>query len=268
MEFNVGDCVTRHSYNSDIIFKIIKIIDKEAVLRSYRLRLMADAPLTDLIKCEDEKKGNLKKKLLLESYEYLKRQQRNLILNGEKSSRNDSSHSFSERPGRVLHIDGDKDYLKMSMQNYDNLQIDAEGFCIPEKGQPEKLPEHLEKYNPDILVITGHDGVLNGESYRTSKYFAKAVKIARDYEHDLDKLVIFAGACQSSYKKLIENGANFASSIDGKLIHFMDPVLIVEKIAYTSIRKVLSVNEIINCTITEKTVGGIETRGKMRLCYP
>jgi hypothetical protein len=67
-------------YLHDIIFKIVKIIDEKAILRSYKLRLMADAPLNDLHKCDKEKKNKIKRKLLLESYEYLKRQQRNLVL--------------------------------------------------------------------------------------------------------------------------------------------------------------------------------------------
>mgnify|MGYP006287775441 FL=1 len=193
MNFKVGDFVTRKSHNSDVIFKIEKIEHNKAILRSYRLRLLADAPLDDLIlyKITENK---IKRNVMHESYEYIERQQRNLILNG-KNMRNNNLETYRERPGRILHIDGDKDFMDMSLQNYSNLQLNVKGIYISEKGQPEKILTYLKKYKPDILVITGHDGVIDDKVYRTSEYFIKSVKIARTYEADLDDLVIFAGAC-------------------------------------------------------------------------
>ncbi|MDL0415387.1 sporulation peptidase YabG, partial [Clostridioides difficile] len=77
----------------------------------------------------------------------------------------------------------------------------------------------LEKYNPDILVITGHDAmtIKRGDiedmsNYRNSSNFVKTVKEARKWQPNLDNLVIFAGACQSNYEKIISAGANYASS--------------------------------------------------------
>jgi spore coat assemly protein len=268
MQLKIGDFVTRRSHNSDVIFKIERINGNEAILRSYRIRLMANAFLDDLIRIENISKKKIKKNLIIESYNYLQRQQRNFILNS-KQVRKNPEYSYREYPGRILHIDGDEDYLELSMNNYKNLQINAKGFFISERGQPEKILEYLRLYKPDILVITGHDGILNGKEYYTSEYFIKAVRIARSYEPDLDSLVIFAGACQSDYEKLIDNGANFASSPQKALIHFLDPILVVEKIAYTSIRDVIKVKEIVKNTITgDGGVGGIETRGKLRMKYP
>lgn len=268
MDFRIGDYVTRQSYNSDIIFKINKIETNKALLRSYRFRLMADAPLDDLIKYETSKK-KIKKELLLESYDYMHRQQRNLVLNEKQIRNNSQDDIYRERAIKVLHLDGDKDYLDLSLQNYKNLNIRAKGIYIPEKGQPEKILDYLNCYQPDILVLTGHDGELNGKFYHTSEYFVKAVKKARSFQTSLDELVIFAGACQSSYTNLIESGANFASSPANKLIHFLDPVLIVEKIAFTSIREVIRIKDVVKSTVTgEGGIGGIETRGKLRLCYP
>lgn len=267
MGFNPGEFVTRKSYGSDIIFKIEKINDNQAILRSYRLRLLADAPLDDLIPYETAK-NRIKKNIMLESYEYIERQQRNLILNG-KTMRNGNLETYRERPGKILHIDGDKDFLEMSLQNYQNLQLDVKGIYISERGQPEKIISYLKRYKPDILVITGHDGVVNNKDYRTSEYFVSTVQLARTYESDLDNLVIFAGACQSDYQKLIDSGANFASSPQGVLIHFLDPILVAEKIAYTSVREVLSVKEVVKATVTGREgIGGVETRGRLRLCFP
>ena len=58
------------------------------------------------------------------------------------------------------------------------------------------------------------------------------------YEPDMDRLVIFAGACQSFYEKILEAGANFASSPGRTLIHAMDPVIISQKVATTPIDQI------------------------------
>lgn len=52
-----GDLVVRKSYGQDIVFKVVTIgIDElgreAAILRGARVRLMADAPLLDLIKSD------------------------------------------------------------------------------------------------------------------------------------------------------------------------------------------------------------------------
>ncbi|RYD06188.1 hypothetical protein N752_04685 [Desulforamulus aquiferis] len=62
-------------------------------------------------------------------------------------------------PGSVLHLDGDKDYLDLCMTTYRNLSIPAYGYAISEKEQPKRVQELLEKHYPDILVLTGHDGL-------------------------------------------------------------------------------------------------------------
>ncbi len=269
MNYEPGDFVTRISYNSDIIFKIERIEGDRVILRSCKMRLLADAPPDDL-KPYNGSKMELKKNILMESYEYLMRQQRNLVLNRRIMKQRDiNENSFRERQAKILHLDGDRNFLELSLQNYKNLQLDVSGFFIREKGQPEIVIEYLKKYNPDILVITGHDGKYNESTYRTSQYFIQVVKLARSYLPDLDQLVIFAGACQSNYHDLLTAGANFASSPGNKLIHFLDPILVIEKIAFTSIKEIISAKEIIQTTISgEGGIGGVETRGKLRLCYP
>ncbi len=150
------------------------------------------------------------------------------------------------------------------------------GKYVPEKQQPSVVYKLLEEYKPDILVLTGHDGVLKGEksylsiaSYRNSRYFVEAVKMARKYERDMDNLIIFAGACQSMYSEIIKAGANFASSPKRVLIHALDPVLVCKKISFTSIDRVVSPQEVAAATITgPEGIGGIQTRGKYRDGFP
>ena len=73
----------------------------------------------------------------------------------------------------------------------------------------------------------------------------------------------------SNFEKIIEAGANFASSPNRMLIHALDPVFIVESIAYTPIDRTVSLKDIIKHTVTGTDgVGGIETRGQLRRGYP
>ena len=46
--FRVGDLVTRKSYDNDIIFKIINIIDDNFILKGVSVRLFADSIKDDL----------------------------------------------------------------------------------------------------------------------------------------------------------------------------------------------------------------------------
>ena len=54
--FNVGDLVTRNSYNNDTIFKIIDIDNNIATLKGINIRLFADSDLSDLRKVDTKEK--------------------------------------------------------------------------------------------------------------------------------------------------------------------------------------------------------------------
>ena len=91
------------------------------------------------------------------------------------------------------------------------MSLNAAVRNIPEYKQPQEKYRLLKMYNPDILVITGHDSMLkkgreyyNIYNYKNSKYFIQTVKEARRYDKENDKnLVIFAGACESYFEALI-----------------------------------------------------------------
>ena len=54
--FQIGDLVTRKSYDNDIIFRIIAIDDNNYILKGEVVRLYADSPKEDLkIYVDDEK---------------------------------------------------------------------------------------------------------------------------------------------------------------------------------------------------------------------
>lgn len=51
----VGDFVTRKSYDGDVIFKVVAVQGESALLRGVLLRIMADAPMNDLVRIEPER---------------------------------------------------------------------------------------------------------------------------------------------------------------------------------------------------------------------
>lgn len=284
----VGDLVVRKSYSKDITFKIIDIKEKDEgityVLKGIHIRIIADSKLEDLEKVEDDFLGE-KDRVFDDKINdiinrvILNRKNNNSLMRyeeAEESRIKREKELVFGRPGRILHIDGDSSYMETCLKAYKELNLNAIGVALSEREQPLKILSLVKEYNPDIVVLTGHDGVLKDSkgmldlnNYRNSKYFIEAVKILRNYNSNYDDLVIFAGACQSCYERLLEAGANFASSPNRVLIHCLDPVLVCEKIAYTSINEVVSIKEAIGNTITGiKGVGGLETRGKYREGYP
>ena len=102
--------------------------------------------------------------------------------------------------GKILHLDGDRKYSQKSYYYYKKLGLNAIVKNIPEYRQPRVIYRLLQKYNPDILVITGHDGMIkkgrdynNIYNYRNSKYFIQTVKEARKFDQETNNhLVIFA----------------------------------------------------------------------------
>ena len=291
----IGDTVVRKSYNKDIIFRIIGFeIDennqKIAVLKGVAFRILADSTIDDLEKVNDTEVKDLliDKDIETRIYKSIKKSKEinkklnramqksgNALKQSATQSQGQSINSYG-MPGKVLHLDGDPEYLKICLDVYTKLGIPAIGKAIPENLQYKEVRSLLEQYNPSILVITGHDALINSKgskkdlkNYKNTSSFIKAIKEARKYDPSLDSLVIFAGACQSNYEELIKAGANFASSPSRVMIHALDPLLVVEKIACSRIDKIVPLEEVLGHTVTGmKGVGGIETRGKFRLTMP
>lgn len=282
MEFSLGDIVARKSYNKDIFFKIENIVvdyagETKAILRGLDVRLLADAPFDDLVKVQNKSIKQYRRNFIEISNQRLKKMMQKRTDRLSVNSLNvDTPQDFFELPGRVLHLDSSQEYLNLCTALYEQIGIKVNGFQIPEKDQPVSVPGLLERCRPDILVLTGHDGLIksqesfsNLDNYHSSKYFVEGVKAARGVENNKDDLIIFAGACQSHYEAILSAGANFASSPFRVLIHALDPVFIVEKIAFTSIGQTVSMDEVVDNTITGTDgLGGIQTRGKYRKGFP
>ncbi len=271
---NIGDIVARKSYGSDILFKVVAKEEIENktnyLLKGICYRLEADALENDLVLQSSERVSEYTRSTLVQAKNCFRFNNKRKRRSVTKTRQNFITNC------KILHVDGDESYLKLCLEQYKKNNMNAVGVFVPEKDQPNEILRLLKKHKPDILVLTGHDGVIKSKNgykdlsnYRTSKYFIDAVKVAREYEKNMDDLVIFAGACQSMYINIIKAGANFASSPFRVLIHALDPVFICKLIATSSVDKIISPEEIVNATITgQKGIGGIQTRGKKRYGYP
>lgn len=282
MEIKVGDIVARKSYQFDLLFKVTEIAhDQTVYLIGEDVRLIADAPYDDLVLVDenerqkrqrtDREKVDHSYRLFRQDYQLI-RQKNEYHATGGYS--NDTE--FFQIPGRVLHIDGDPNYLKKCLALYEKIGVPVYGVHCHEKEMPDRIDELLDKYRPDILVITGHDAyskskgkVTELKAYRHSRHFAQTVRQARKRVPHLDQLVIFAGACQSHFESLIRAGANYASSPSRVNIHALDPVYIVAKICFTPFDERINVWDVLRNTLTgEKGLGGIETKGVLRTGMP
>ena len=250
--FNVGDYVTRQSYNNDIIFRIIDIKDDIYYLKGVSVRLYADSFKDDLVLYNAD--GDM------DSFRPTPDEYTDLNRN-----------EFFYLPGIILHLDGDEEYLDKCMSFYKKNKIKAYGLYIRESEMASQVNTLLKKYKPDILVLTGHDSFsrTKRQKYKNTSSFVSAVNEARNYEKSHEKLFIIAGACQSNYEDLIKAGANFASSPKRINIHALDPAIIASCLSFSDKNKNIDIIKILEKTkYGSDGMGGIITKGSMYIGYP
>ena len=255
-----GDYVSRNSHNNDIIFLVLNIRDDIAYLKGVDVRLYADSSIDDLVlENKVEREDNFSLDIKEEIME-------NVLDRNE----------YFYLPGKILHLDGDGDYLKRCMDFYKIANVYAVGKKVQEEELKGQIKELLTEVKPDIVIITGHDAFYNKKgdkdninNYKNSKNFIDAVKEARSYEKSHEKLIIIAGACQSDYEELIKAGANFASSPKRVNIHALDPAIIATTLALTERNKQIDLIKLLEKTKYGKDgIGGIITNGMMYVGYP
>ena len=250
--FNVGDYVTRKSYNNDIIFKIIDIKGDIYYLKGVSVRLYADSYVDDLVLCKEDYEADSFRPSI-DEYRDLNR------------------NEYFYLPGRILHLDGDQDYLEKCMSFYKKNKIRAYGLYMKEEEMASQVLGLLKKYKPDILVLTGHDSFSRSkrEKYKNTSSFVNAVNEAREYEKSHEKLFIIAGACQSNYENLIKAGANFALSPKRINIHALDPAIVAACLSFSDKNSNIDIIKILDKTkYGASGMGGIITKGSMYIGYP
>ena len=122
----IGDYVTRKKYNHDIVFKIINIDGNKVYLHGEMYRLIADTTLDDLDYFEKTEKDD--------EFDLNLKQESSII------------------KGKILHIDGDKNYLKKCMEFYKEKMTPVVGCYISEDKMKDNILPLLQKHKPDILI--------------------------------------------------------------------------------------------------------------------
>ncbi len=262
-----GDIVTYRLKNKNVLCEIININNyNEYTLKGLQYRFIKTCTIKDIHPIDLNNSDSLDCKAGSRINDKI-----NCILNARSINENHKSCFLDT----VLHLDSDMQYLNLCLQSYEDLGINAMGIYLPIHEQPSKIFKLLQKYDPAIIVITGHDSFIEGsdeldlDNYENSHYFIESVKKAREFQKCKDDLIIIAGACQSCYEKIIEAGANYASSPKRILVHALDPSFIVEKIIFSSINYYLSPLDAVETTnFGLDGYGGIETRGRKRISLP
>lgn len=268
-----GDIVGRISYGKDILFVVDRIIktnnNKEiAILKGIMIRIKADSLVEDL--------EIIDKRIVDKNIEKFENRIQQMVKRCLNSLGNNNDENRLKRllyTGKILHLDGDRRYSEKSNKFYKSLGLNVIVKNIAENKQPRFVKVLVQRYRPDILVITGHDGMIkNGTgyqdiyNYRNSAYFVKSVQEARSLNYEGKDLVIFAGACQSYYEAIMEAGANFASSPARILIDFMDPLIVAQTIATTESTKYVTIKDMENDLRDGiKGVNGIGAMGKKKI---
>lgn len=258
MQIKKGDFVTRNSYKNDTLFKVVNIKGNNVYLKGIDVRLYADSDIKDLKVATDEDKKKLKIEIEDSEDDILDRSE------------------FFYLPAKILHIDGDSEYLQRCLDYYKKHNVYAVGKKLNEVDVPYKIKDLLLEYKPDIVIITGHDAYYQKKgkiedirNYKNTENFIKAVKECRTYEKSHEKLVIIAGACQSNYEELIKAGANFASSPKRVNIHCLDPAIIATNVSLTERNREVDLISLLEKTKYGKDgMGGLICNGLMYVGYP
>ena len=181
MRIKKGDIVGRKSYDKDIFFVVDRILKSRlnnefAILKGLNIRVLADSPIEDLEVISKQEVINSIKS----SDMYLERR----INNNSYKHKIDNKFIRQKRyTGKILHLDGDRKYSEKSARYYNRIGLNAIVKNIPENRQSKIVISLLNKFNPDILIVTGHDAMLkNGTNYnniynyRNSRAFYKYSK--------------------------------------------------------------------------------------------
>ena len=177
MAIKKGDIVGRLSYGKDIFFIVDNILiispnKKIAILKGINIRVMADSPISDL--------EIISKSDILKNTIYNDKKIDEMI---KKNYRNKNQTRYITYTGKILHLDGDRRYTEKSINFYSKMGLNFIVKNIAEYRQAKVVIPLLNKYNPDILIITGHDAMLkkgknynNIYNYRNSRSFYKHSK--------------------------------------------------------------------------------------------
>ena len=142
------DIVARKSYGKDVIFVVDMVIkNKIAILTGLTTRLQADAYIDDL---EVVNKKEVEE-IIKEINERIVKESNNIPIQKNDIFTRTNKVIYT---GRILHLDGDKRYSEKSNMYYKKMGLKAIVRNITENRQANIVSTLIERYNPDILVVT------------------------------------------------------------------------------------------------------------------
>ena len=183
-----GCVVVRKSYNKDILFKVTKIIkngsENIAILHGITERIEADSSLCDLEILDSASIA----KVLSDFYKKTDNILNEVVLSKKLDKFNiailSKNRDIKEKviTGKILHLDGDKQYSNKSYYYYKKLGLNAIVKNIPEYKQSKVVYSLLKVYSPDILIVTGHDGMIkkNVGYYDIYRFFGEDLRFKRN----------------------------------------------------------------------------------------
>ncbi|MGL4818667.1 MAG: sporulation peptidase YabG, partial [Bacilli bacterium] len=153
MSIFVGQYVTRKSYQGDVVFRVkeLRIPEQQALLYGASVRLEADAPMHDLTvlgrqewmyrQAVEEEQLERSVALFQEETHTTTEANAYRVTNGYQNA-----VQFFQMPGKVLHIDGDPNYLKRCLELYERLGVPAHGVYCKETEMHLNITEWLALY--------------------------------------------------------------------------------------------------------------------------
>src|SRR5699024_11919794 len=161
MNFTAGERVTRKSHNHDLLFRIAAISGDTAILHGEDMRLAADAPLDDLVRIGKRDLKILKQKIKEQeasSYRLFRQDYQLMKDKREYQSGDGYQHTagFFQLPAKVLHVDGDRTYLRKCTELYNRVGLEVHGVYVDEKEMMHKVSSLLDDFQTDFFVFMGY----------------------------------------------------------------------------------------------------------------
>ena len=159
-----GDIVVRKSYDKDIIFKVIDIKEVRGktycILKGLSIRIIADSPRDDLEVVDYgyvEEKEKILNSRVNEAMKKAKGIQRKIGMREQincRSNKNQKSQAvnndmFFGRPGKILHIDGDNEYLARCLKLYKKFNVMPYGVAMKE----DEIKEHTRHHTSMCITV-------------------------------------------------------------------------------------------------------------------
>ena len=121
-----------------------------AILKGITVRIVADAYLNDLIVISEEEADNCLRSLDT----HIEKRVNRFLQKYNKIIKHNERNAENEKSGLILHLDGDKLYSEKTSRYYKKMGINAVVKNVPENKQPLLVKEYLQKYSPDVLILT------------------------------------------------------------------------------------------------------------------